>query len=545
MTSLFAAFIFGVCLNSCDRPHEEEGASTGFNAFSDPQIRKIYEHQDRRDGRALVPFLKAKEPAHRKRAALAFASIQDTLFLPYLLQVAQTDETTEVRRAAVYAIGQMRDSAAAAGLLQCFHHELDYKGKALALEAVGKCADQHALELLVSMRFTDSVLNNGKFAGIYRASLRHVRDRHAFKQCREELSDSNWTQADFYAIHTLWRNRRDPAVQAANDSMFALSVIENSPNLEVAHVAQMWLNSLNGKSNEANHQVSESPYSYARMLKKQRASSLDTDTLIDLLRNESAPAIVRTTAAELLFDAKDVQHNELSYALHSGDMALQSLAANSILSALKNNEETPYSDSIELFLALRDALDLPIQMETYIDLDRLIAQIEGTDYVKPIPDFNHPIDWDEVQNIPADQEVRISTNKGDILIRLFVNDAPGSVWNFLQLVDSGFYDGKYFHRVVPNFVIQGGCPRGDGWGSLNWTQRSEFSNYLRYEAGMVGLASAGNDTEGVQFFITHIPTPHLDGRYSIFGRVIEGMEVVHSIEMGNVIEKIERVEPED
>jgi len=87
-------------------------------------------------------------------------------------------------------------------------------------------------------------------------------------------------------------------------------------------------------------------------------------------------------------------------------------------------------------------------------------------------------------------------------------------------------------------VIQGGCPRGDGWGSENYSIRSELGP-LRYNEGYVGMASSGKDTEGVQWFITHSPTPHLDGRYSIFAKVIYGMEVVHQIEIGDQIHSIE------
>ena len=132
----------------------------------------------------------------------------------------------------------------------------------------------------------------------------------------------------------------------------------------------------------------------------------------------------------------------------------------------------------------------------------------------------------------------IETNKGNIILELFVDNAPGTVSNFIKLMNEGYYDNKYFHRVVPQFVIQGGCPRGDGWGSLNWTQRSEFSHYTGFETGTIGIASAGKDTEGVQFFITHCPTPFLDGRYTAFGRVTEGMNVVQQIRIGDVITSI-------
>ena len=123
-------------------------------------------------------------------------------------------------------------------------------------------------------------------------------------------------------------------------------------------------------------------------------------------------------------------------------------------------------------------------------------------------------------------------------MKMWTNNAPASVGNFIQLAKSGFYDGKIFHRVVPNFVVQTGCPRGDGYGGLDYSLRSELPMVYYDRAGYVGMASAGPDTECTQWFITHSPTPHLDGRYTIFGEVMEGMEVLHSLNIGDTIEKI-------
>ncbi|NRB62159.1 MAG: peptidylprolyl isomerase [Saprospiraceae bacterium] len=117
--------------------------------------------------------------------------------------------------------------------------------------------------------------------------------------------------------------------------------------------------------------------------------------------------------------------------------------------------------------------------------------------------------------------------------------APGSVANFISLAVDNFFNDKPFHRVVPNFVIQGGCPRGDGYGGLNYSIRSELADLYYDQAGYVGMASAGNHTEGTQFFITHSPTPHLDGNYTIFARVIDGLSNVYAIEIGDTIERIE------
>jgi cyclophilin family peptidyl-prolyl cis-trans isomerase len=128
----------------------------------------------------------------------------------------------------------------------------------------------------------------------------------------------------------------------------------------------------------------------------------------------------------------------------------------------------------------------------------------------------------------------VETTKGKIILQLLVEEAPGSVANFVALLRQQYFDGKVFHRVVPNFVVQTGCSRGDGYGSEDYSLRSEFS-LTRYREGAVGMASAGKDTEGTQWFISHSPTPHLDGRYTIFAQVVEGMEVVKSIGVGDKI----------
>ena len=143
-----------------------------------------------------------------------------------------------------------------------------------------------------------------------------------------------------------------------------------------------------------------------------------------------------------------------------------------------------------------------------------------------------------MQKYPDSTIAIIKTNKGLIKVNFFFTEAPTAVYNFIELADKDFYDKKVFHRVVPNFVIQGGCPRGDGFGSADKTIRSEFSQMYYDDQGYVGMASAGPHTESTQWFITHSPTPHLDGRYTIFGKVIEGMDVVHKIIPGDEIQDV-------
>jgi cyclophilin family peptidyl-prolyl cis-trans isomerase len=133
---------------------------------------------------------------------------------------------------------------------------------------------------------------------------------------------------------------------------------------------------------------------------------------------------------------------------------------------------------------------------------------------------------------------RLHTTKGVIEFHLNIVEAPLASASFIDLARRGFYDGLTFHRVVPGFVIQGGDPKGDGSGGPGYTLRCEIGQ-RPYGRGVVGMALSGKDTGGSQFFITHVPTPHLDGRYTVLGWVASGMEVVDAIRQGDVIERVE------
>ena len=139
------------------------------------------------------------------------------------------------------------------------------------------------------------------------------------------------------------------------------------------------------------------------------------------------------------------------------------------------------------------------------------------------------------------KKAEIHTKKGVMKVEFYEQDAPGTVANFCKLAESGFYDGLTFHRVIPNFVIQGGCPKGDGTGGPGYTIRCETSGGHQYhDRGVLSMAHAGRDTGGSQFFICHNRenTAHLDGVHTCFGRVYEGLEVIDDIRPGDVIERI-------
>lgn len=135
--------------------------------------------------------------------------------------------------------------------------------------------------------------------------------------------------------------------------------------------------------------------------------------------------------------------------------------------------------------------------------------------------------------------VTLQTTRGVIELDLFPEHAPKTVNNFVFLAREGFYDGVSFHRVISDFMIQGGDPTGSGRGGPGYRFEDEFAgNPLRHDRGVISMANAGPGTNGSQFFITHGPQPHLDGRHTVFGKVVAGQDVVVAIRQGDVMEKV-------
>lgn len=145
--------------------------------------------------------------------------------------------------------------------------------------------------------------------------------------------------------------------------------------------------------------------------------------------------------------------------------------------------------------------------------------------------INHKEDLDRIY-------AKFHTNRGNFEIELFAKEAPETVWNFVNLAEGkqesvkpgAYYDGLIFHRIISGFMIQGGCPNGNGMGGPGYQFKDEFDSSLKHDsAGILSMANAGPGTNGSQFFITLAPTPHLDGRHTVFGKVIEGMDTIADI----------------
>ncbi len=226
-------------------------------------------------------------------------------------------------------------------------------------------------------------------------------------------------------------------------------------------------------------------------------------------------------------------------AIRSGDAGMMAAAAEGICSPVMQYRNFADSTQRAEIRAALEQLQLPRDFEAHLALKKALAYLEGRPeppYTKP--NYNHPIDWAVLTTVNANTRALLQTSLGTVSIQLYPAWAPGSVASFVKLAREGYYDGKAFHRVVPNFVVQGGCPRGDGYGALDFSLRTEIGFISYDDEGYVGMASAGPDTEGVQFFITHSPTPHLDGRYTLFGKVVQGMDIVHRLQPGDRIQRI-------
>ena len=244
----------------------------------------------------------------------------------------------------------------------------------------------------------------------------------------------------------------------------------------------------------------------------------------------SADIAVITTAAGALSDS-----------LFASSDCVQSL-----LDALKRSraagDNEPMIAIMQSLAVLKDKRAIPLlqgilQDTSYtvaLEASNALQKIVGDRYVKQPLLRQAPghteADWTLLDWVRKHPVVAISTSRGPVTFELLPDEAPFTCISFASLIKKGYFDGLTFHRVVPNFVIQGGDPQGNGWGGPGYAIRSEFG-YEHYARGVVGMASSGKDTEGSQFFVTHSNQPHLDGRYTIFGRVISGMDAVDLIQV--------------
>ncbi|HSE43596.1 MAG TPA: HEAT repeat domain-containing protein [Acidobacteriota bacterium] len=260
----------------------------------------------------------------------------------------------------------------------------------------------------------------------------------------------------------------------------------------------------------------------------------------------SADFTIRGTAAEILAKTNNPDYISAlihAYAMSTDPSEIEGRAM--ILDALSSYHD---SRALSIFsLALKDP-EYAVRQRAI----EAMKKMNGSEWLqngklRSVDDFLFPdgaVSKETQAKYPAnfgeplsDSLVEMQLAKGKVVIRLFGKDAPLHAMNFKKLAQEKVYDGLRIHRVVPNFVIQGGDPRGDGWGSAGTVVHDQMNRYV-YKRGMVGMPLAGKDTGGSQFFITMSRQPHLDGNYTIFGEVVSGMEVVDQTEIGDLIQSV-------
>lgn len=620
-------------------------AVPSFNKFGDATLQHIYTLQDRRNTAELLPYLGSANTAHREQAALAFASVQDTLAIPSL-QTLLADSAVAVREASAYALGQVGHARAEDALIRHIQQEQNPEVQAELLEALGKVATAKGVDFLAKYKAPNLTALGGQAWGLYRAGSRQQHTPLGVEKAVSLLGATNPYESRLGASQFLARTPkldltkyREPLLTAAttdqtpevrmaatqalakvravdkaqflskiaqNDSDYRVRLnairamsglgfkeiqpailaalqdqnintavatseflLANSagaptepllqvlPNLQDARVRSnvMWVILKNSQPHSRSflnqrykqqYENARTPYHKAHLLKGLSGDIENYRYIADAMFAAEQP-VIATTAMDALILMRQQQDfpkrlesdfaTIFKRAVGTGDVALVGMAAAAIRDP-KFNLRSQYPD-FNFLTQAQQKLQLPRDMETNIELQKAIDYLNGkTETETPQNPFTHPIDWALVQTIPVDQQVLLRTEKGNVKLQLFVEDAPGTVANFVELTRQDFFDNLYFHRVVPNFVAQGGDKRGDGWGSSDYSIRSEFAP-LNYREGYLGMASAGKDTESNQWFITHSPTPHLDGRYTIFAKVIEGMDVVHRLEVGDKIVDVE------
>ena len=438
-----------------------------------------------------------------------------------LTDIFSKERNPDIRMAIATAFGKTKDPELLPSLKTAMIAETDYRVKCNIMRALGNFPYADIKDIVISHLKNENL---------------HIASTAASILTTNGFIEDVPLYASYDTISIPWqvRAKMNGAVLANTALYFTKSKVAFSERIQknIKNEASLY-----GKAAYIDA-LSKDPYNYALLA---QIYSTEKDQIVKIATLEGIGNILKSP---LFFKAfgdgfgkvKAEMLNTLATAVSSGD-AGQIAVASSIL----RESTLQWKEWLKDLTFMKDALaklKLPQEIEAYNELKSCIAYMEGQEFKPEKVGYNHPIDWTILQGVGDSSIAAIKTTQGLIRIQLDKNTAPATVANFVKLINEKFYNGKVFHRVVPNFVIQTGCPRGDGYGSMDYTIRSELPQTYFKSEGFAGMASAGNHTESTQWFITHSATPHLDGNYTIFGRVIEGMDVVHKIQQGDKITEI-------
>lgn len=478
-------------------------------------------------------------PVVRANAARVLGATEDKTMLDALLGRATTDEDERARVSSIRALGALKEPRVSAALLK----------RAVALfssyrtaRAAGLAHPRETGELLEIATALGRLLANVGDASVV-AWLKDFREAEGMTAPEIEIAFAHIAPAAYLheapvnklsdeaaraVLHGNWRVGSSIA-QALGEISGITAAEAGSGVVGLQADAQIALRTLLDDGQMPALAVPDILRAFAAFKPADAAEVLRK-------RLDAKDIIVRATAADLLGELGPDEANTraLITALPAARRDELNDAVLSILDALAKQKSAAAND------ALKTALD----STDYLVRRRAVALLAANG----AGDFSSRIGNVATRNTLADYRralarhngrVRalVTTAKGAFTIELFPDDAPLTVDNFVQLARRGYFDGIAFHRVVPNFVIQGGDPRGDGSGGPGYQIRCEI-NEVEFERAAVGMALSGKDTGGSQWFVTHSPQPHLDGGYTVFGRVIAGMDVVDAIERGDLIRTI-------
>ncbi len=438
-----------------------------------------------------------------------------------LLEQFESDNDPYIRSVLAIALGKTKDNEILHALQRNYNNESDYRVKTNIIRALSNFPYISVIESILE-KLKDENLHIANTAADYLISNGNSNDAAIYKNYIAE--DFHYSvKAKIYGailnhLPVYYTNTRNKLKATIKDNIDTSS----DPYEIAAYVASLGYD----------------PFSYSEIIE---------------LTSESKHAVVRSTGASAISNILTSPNFVLAFRrgqrrvkleileliklqIEKGDVGVCAIYGD--LLSDKDLDLKPLIEDTDYISSAMDELKLPKEIETYNSLGRAFAHLTDSQFSDKTPDWNHPIDWSIFTAYGDSIQVALKTNKGVIRMRMYAQETPGSIANFIALANDDFYDDKTIHRVVPSFVIQGGCPRGDGYGALEYSIRSELPQLYFDGEGYLGMASAGLHTEGTQWFITHSPAMHLDGKFTIFGKVISGMDIVHNIEVGDKIEDV-------
>ena len=525
-------------------------------------------------GPIIVKFLIDGDPRIRADAANALARLRNGDGNDQLRKILTSDTDAIVRANAARVLGATEDKTAFDGLLDRALNDADSRVRVSAIRAIGSLKDAKAAEPLLrryrSLNQQDlrtyppqvnEVLEIATTLGrilpatanpdaVY--SLREMAERLNHHAPEVEVAFARVSAADYLrmfgsgeaakrtaqeALMLDWKSGAGIAQGLGEIASLPQNAKDQTTFIEFAqNILRAMLDYRNSGININTLVAVHSEHAIPDVLRALVA--FKPKDLRELLRSQlnESDVIVRATAAELLGDVPPSEANTraLAEALPRAMKEELNDAALAILDSLGKQKSAAANAAIKTALDSNDHL----LRRKAVALLKANGAGDFSSRIGTVQTRNTMADYQRaVARIGTSVRAVVSTTKGPFTIKLLPDEAPLTVDNFVQLAKRGYFNGITFHRVVPNFVIQDGDPRGDGNGGPGYQIRCEI-NEVPYDRGAFGMALSGKDTGGSQWFVTHSPQPHLDGGYTVFGRVVNGMDVVDKIVRGDVIQSI-------